>query len=253
MLSSAGKEKGVGRSLDTRSSVFLRNVMDLLERTEYRRCETGEDLEAIFRLRYRSYRLHGFVAESAQGLTRDEMDDAPNAYNFGVFIDSQLVATVRLHQIDRDSPFGPVMKAFGDVMKPRIMRGATCINASMFAADPDLTSEFRALPYVAMRLVVVAYAHYNSTYCAGLIRQEHTAFYRRVFGAHQSGPPRAYPPISIPLMLYEAECAKQFGRTVARFPFFRSTKSEQRLLFDKDGDVPALTVLPTAKYSAIAA
>ncbi len=28
-------------------SLFARNVLDLLERVEYRRCESGEDLEAI--------------------------------------------------------------------------------------------------------------------------------------------------------------------------------------------------------------
>ncbi|TIY07756.1 MAG: hypothetical protein E5V18_08880, partial [Mesorhizobium sp.] len=40
---------------DTMSS-FARNVSAMLERTEYRRCDKGEDLEDIYRLRYKSYR-----------------------------------------------------------------------------------------------------------------------------------------------------------------------------------------------------
>ncbi|TIU61115.1 MAG: hypothetical protein E5W25_29540, partial [Mesorhizobium sp.] len=37
---------------DTMSS-FARNVSAMLERTEYRRCDKGEDLEDIYRLRYK--------------------------------------------------------------------------------------------------------------------------------------------------------------------------------------------------------
>lgn len=235
---------------DDEPSTFVRNVLGLLERTEYRLCSTGEDFDAVFKLRYRAYRQYGFVAEAPDRATSDELDGLPNAYCFGVYIDNKLVSTLRLHHIDRDNPYGPAVKAYPDIMGPRINRGETCVNASMFAADPECAAEYRALPYVALRLMMVAYSHFNSTYCSGLIRGEHAAFYRRVFGASQKGVARAYPPISIPLMLYEAVCVEQIDRTMARFPFFRSTKAEQRLLFGRQrGDVGVpLTVLPTAKY-----
>ena len=43
------------------TSRFARNVTAMLERTEYRRCDKGEDLEDVYRLRYKSYRFerHG--------------------------------------------------------------------------------------------------------------------------------------------------------------------------------------------------
>ena len=44
-------------------------------------------------------------------------------------------------------------------------------------------------------------------------------------------------------------------QTYQRFPFFRSTRLEQRLLFGTpgSGELPALTILPTAKYYSDAA
>ncbi len=239
-----------GADEDKKSTSFVDGVLRLLERTEYRRCDTGEDREEIYNLRYRSYRAHGFVPESSRQITKDELDDLPNCYNFGVYIDGNLVSTVRLHQIDKEVPFGPVIKGFGDVMLPLIERGESCINPSMLAADPELAREYRALPYVTLRPVILAYEYFHSTYCACLIRQEHTAFYRRIFGARQMSEERAYPPISIPLMLFGGVCGKEFGPIVERFPFFRSTRAEQRLLFERpaEGEALSLTVLPTAKY-----
>lgn len=237
------------------NSALVGNVLKLLERTEYRRCETGEDLEAIYRLRYKSYRPHGFVTDSNARMVKDSLDELPNSHCFGIFIDNRLVATVRLHQIDRENPHGPVTKGFGDVMMPLIEQGASCINPSMFAADPELNKDYRVLPYVALRLVIVAYSWFRSTYCACLIREEHTGFYRRIFGAREMAPPRSYPPISIPLMLYGGVCAKEFGPIVTRFPFFLSTRAEQKMLFAprEPGATAPLTVLPTAKYQLNAA
>ncbi|MCR4264930.1 hypothetical protein [Nitratireductor sp. ZSWI3] len=247
--------RGVVSGAEKKASGFVDSVMALLERTEYRRCDTGEDREAIYNLRYRSYRAHGFVPESERQITKDDLDDLPNCYNFGVYIDGQLVSTVRLHQIDRENPLGPVTKGFGDVMTPLIERGESCINPSMLAADPELAREYRTLPYITLRLVIVAYEYFRSTYCACLIRQEHTAFYSRIFGARQMSPERVYPPISVPLMLFGGVCAKEFGPIVERFPFFLSNRAEQRLLFERpaSGEAASLTVLPTAKYLLSAA
>ncbi|XHB99420.1 hypothetical protein ABWH97_00275 [Nitratireductor sp. ac15] len=244
-----GTERVV-REQSNKSSSFIDGVMALLERTEYRRCETGEDREEIFHLRYRSYRAHGFVPETKGQIVHDDLDDLPNCYNFAVYIDKRLVSTVRLHQIDQRNPLGPVTKGFGDVMSPLIEQGDSCINPSMLAADPEWAREYRALPYVSLRLVIAAYEYFRSTYCACLIRQEHTAFYRRIFGARQMSPERTYPPISVPLMLFGGVCAREFGPIVDRFPFFLSTRSEQKLLFERGNAhlAPPLTVLPTAKY-----
>lgn len=229
---------------------FASKVRELLERIEYRRCESGEDLEAIYRLRYKAYRLHGFVDESADQMVTDALDDAPNCYRFGVFIDGDLVGTVRIHHISDAEPYGPVMNTFGDLLRPRLMRGDSFINPTMLAAEPHYRSPLQALPYLTLRLGLLASVYFDATSCIGVIREEHTAFYRRVFGAVQVGEPRPYPPFSVPVVLYDANCAANREGVLRRFPFFKSTPVEQRMLFAKPakGELPPLTILPTAKY-----
>lgn len=231
-------------------SSFSRNVLSLLERVEYRRCESGEDLEAIYRLRYKAYRLHGFLSESSDQMMSDALDDAPNCYRFGVFIDNELVCTVRIHHLTQAEPYGPVMTTFADVLGPRLARGESFINPTLLAAEPDFLPGYRALPYLTLRLALIASVHFDATSCVGVIREEHTAFYRRVFGAVQVGQPRPYPPFTVPVMLYDANCAINRERILHRFPFFKSTPMEQRMLFAKPakGELAPLTILPTAKY-----
>jgi hypothetical protein len=243
-----------GKSQEEKSSVgaltFAGKVQELLERTEYRRCESGEDLEAIYRLRYKAYKLHDFIQESSDQMVTDDLDEAPNCYRFGVFIDGDLVSTVRIHHITQAEPYGPVMKVFGDTLMPRLARGDSFINPTLFAGEPHYRSPLRALPYLTLRLGLLASVYFDATSCVGVVRDEHTAFYRRVFGAVQVGEPRAYPPFSVPVVLYDANCAANREGILKRFPFFKSTPVEQRMLFAKPakGELPPLTVLPTAKY-----
>jgi hypothetical protein len=232
------------------NSSFARNIGALLERTEYRRCESGEDVEAMYRLRYKAYRLHGFLAESSDKMMSDVLDDSPNCYLFGIFIDNELASTVRIHHVTQAEPYGPMMSTFGDVMRPRLLRGESFINPTLLAAEPFMQSEKRGLPYLTLRLGLIASVYFDATSCVGVVRDEHTAFYRRVFGAVQLGQPRPYPPFTVPVTLQDANCAVNRNRILQRFPFFRSTPMEQRMLFSRPvrGELAPLTILPTAKY-----
>lgn len=252
-LQAAGEASN--ESLRNSGSTFVRNVSQLLERVEYRRCDSGEDLETIYRLRYRAYRAHGLLPASDHQMTSDSYDETPNCYRFGVFLDGEMVSTIRLHHISSDHPFGPVMAAFGDVLRPRLDAGESFINPTMFVSEPELATSRRAIPYLSLRLGFAASVYFEATSCLGVSREEHTAFYHRVFGAGQVGQPRSYPPFAVPVKLYESNCAENSGWILKRFPFFKSTPLEQRMLFAKParGDLAPLTILPTARYLADAA
>jgi hypothetical protein len=185
----------------------------------------------------------------------DDLDDASNCYKFGVFIDDDLVCTVRIHHLCPEEPYAPAMTTFGDLLRPRLERGESFINPTLLAADPELVNVYRALPYVTLRLGLLASVHFDATACIGVIREEHTAFYRRIFGAVQVGEPRAYPPFTVPVMLYDANVAINRNWILRRFPFFHSTMAERRMLFAKPGkgELAPLTILPTAKYRRDAA
>lgn len=237
-------------------SAFARNVLSLLENVEYRRCESGEDLEAIYRLRYNSFRSHGLLlSEDPAEKMADELDEAPNCYRFGVFLDGTLVATVRIHHLAAATPFAPIMTVFGDQLRPRLEQGDSFIDPSRLAIDPELAATNRALPYLTLRLAVIANTYFDTTSCVSMIRAEHTAFYKRVFRSVPVCEPRLYPPFTMPIHFYESRCDLNMEWILQRFPFFRSTAMERRLLFSRTaiGEPGPLTILPTARYTGIAA
>ena len=236
-------------------SAFTRTILNLLERVEYRFCESGEDLEAIYRLRYKSYLAHGLVGNSSEHLIYDKLDETSNCYRFGIFIDGELASTIRLHHLSAVEPYSPAMSVFGDILEPRLRRGDSFVDPSRLAADPELTSTYRGLPYITMRLAVAACNYFDATSCLSMVREEHQAFYRRVINAVQVGEPRAYASVKVYGTLCESNCEANMEKIIQRFPFFRSTAFEQRLLFQrpKRSETAPLTILPTAKYLLAAA
>src|SRR4029079_19493368 len=77
-------------------SALNRSMMQLLDHVEYRLITGGEDLEAIYRLRYKSYLRSGMCGPIAGGMFEDRWDNLPNSYRFGVYCYGELVSTVRL-------------------------------------------------------------------------------------------------------------------------------------------------------------
>jgi hypothetical protein len=232
-------------------SAFARNVLSLLERTEYRRCETGEDLEDICRLRYKAYRHVDFTAPNASGMLSDEMDEKPNCYPFGIYIDGHLVSTIRVQNVSSKTPWSPALSVYPDILEPMLEAGDTYIDPSRLAADPDWARIFPQIPYITLRLAVMGCFHFNAPYCVSMIRKDHIAFYRRVYRSRLIGEPRPYAGvINYYANLYIADVLAIYKDTYRRFPFFKSTKMEQRLMFGrpKRGEPAPLTVLPTAKY-----
>lgn len=233
------------------SSSFLRHVGDLLERIEYRRCDRGEDLEDIYRLRYKAYRLGGLVAPDAMGMVSDRLDDLPNCHRFAVYADGEMISTVRLHAVSAEHPHSPATSVYSDLLMPRLAQGERFIDPSRFAADPEWARIHPQVPYVTLRLAVMACFHFGASHCISMIRGDHVAFYKRVFQSKAIGEGRTYGGvINTTALLYEADVMAIRERVFTRYPFFQSTPMEQRLMFGtppKDEPAP-LTVLPTAKF-----
>ena len=222
---------------------------------EYRLCDAGEDLEAIYRLRYESYLKAGMLKSNAARMVTDSFDDLPNSYRFGIFHDGRLVSTIRLHAVNAAYPLSPSTEVFGDVLMPRVASGESFVDPSRFAADPEASSTLKVLPYVTLRLAMVASRYFKPNACLTAIKEEHSAFYKRVFAAEPIVEARLYPGLTVPVYLYQSRTPEAVGQAEQRFPFFKSTAFERRLLFQRPshGEPAPLTVLPTAKYSLAAA
>ncbi|PSJ61016.1 hypothetical protein C7I85_13235 [Mesorhizobium soli] len=226
-----------------------------MERTEYRRCDTGEDLEDAYRLRYKSYRLSDMVSENSDHTIHDALDETPNCYKFGIYIDGTLVSTLRIHHVTAETPESPSTMVYGDILRPMLAKGASFIDPSRFAADPDWSRVYPQIPYLTLRLAGMACFHFKAPYCLSTIREEHAGFYKRIYCSEQIGEMRDYPGLNYQVVLYRADVSAIRERSFTRFPFFKSTALEQRMLFQKPGkgEVAPLTILPTAKYLSDAA
>jgi hypothetical protein len=236
-------------------SSFARNVSALLERTEYRRCDKGEDLEDIYRLRYKSYRMSDMVSDMPEQVIHDALDETPNCYKFGIFIDGNLVSTLRIHHARWATPLSPSTMVYGDILRPMMAAGASFIDPSRFAADPEWSRVYPQIPYLTLRLAGMACFHFDAPFCLSTIREEHAGFYKRIYCSEKIGESRDYPGLNYPVVLYCAKVAAIRERSFQRYPFFKSTQMEQRMLFAKPGagELAPLTILPTAKYMRDAA
>lgn len=236
-------------------SSFVNNILSVLERTEYRRCESGEDIENIYRLRYKSYRRTDMVRENADRIVHDDLDDLPNCHRFGIYIDGTLVSTLRIHHVSEESSTSPSSIVYPDVLMPRLAAGETFIDPSRFAADPEWSKVYPQIPYITLRLAGMACFHFGAPYCLSTIRPDHAGFYKRIYYSEQVGELRDYPGLNYQVQLYQADVQAIKMRSFVRFPFFRSSPVEQRMMFGQTGkgEPAPLTILPTARYMLHAA
>jgi hypothetical protein len=233
-----------------RTSDFVQNVFSLLERTEYRRCEKGDDLQDIYRLRYKAYRMNEVVPDNEDRIIHDELDEVPNVYKFGIYIDQVLVSTLRVHHVTAATPWSASMKTFSDILQPMLDRGVTFVCMSRFGSDPEASKLFPQLPYVTLRLASMACLYFNVPYGLSTVREDHGGFYRRIYRSKKIGPGRPYPGFVKKVELYMTDAHTDQASFFARFPFFQSTPLERRMLFARPahGELAPLIILPTAKY-----
>ena len=249
-LSEPGKDAGLARTVVPEGPSLSDKVFALLNKSEYRRCDKGEDLEDIYRLRYKAYRSNDMIPDNIAHIISDDLDETTNVYRFGVYVEQRLVSTMRIHHVTQQTPISPSTKAFGDIVFPMLEAGDTFVCMSRFALDPDWTRVYPQLAYVTLRLAGMACFYFEAPYGLSTVREDHAGFYKRVYYSEQISEPRSYPGVFNRVVLFRTNAYANRDRYYARFPFFRSTAAERRMLFEKQrpGELAPLTILPTAKY-----
>ncbi|MEZ2128388.1 MULTISPECIES: hypothetical protein [unclassified Sinorhizobium] len=231
-------------------SSFSDKLMSVLDHVEYRRIESGEDMEDVARIRYKAYKLADILPLSGSKLI-DDIDFDDHAYVFGVYYDERLISTVRIHNITPDHRVSSTRSIFPNEIDALLDAGLSLIDPVRFAADPEIMREMPAIPYLTLRIAIMAAAYFDSDRVLQLVSPQHAAFYRRVFYAQVLVPPqknRGKYNIELTLM---ATNTKEVGRTLlTRFPFFISNASERRLMFSRkqNDTLPPLTIVPTARF-----
>jgi len=247
-----GIEQSTAASTDTAAvSRFAGGLIDILDRVEYSRVHMNVTDNPIYRLRYEAYRREEFVPFNDRGIVHDDLDGTPNAFCYGIHIDGQLVSSIRIHHLTGEHRYGPSMKSCPDVLNPLLDQGQTFVDPSRFTADYEASLAYPALPFLTLRIAVMATEYFSATACLALVRPEHGPFYRRVFGAVEMCGVRSYPGLSFPVVLYGSNSAINLQQIYRRYPFFRSTREEQDQIFSQT-DLRGFEIpVPTAARAAL--
>ncbi|OAF08394.1 hypothetical protein AYJ54_14950 [Bradyrhizobium centrolobii] len=206
----------------------------LFDRIDYRLIETAEDKDNLYLMRYRAYLHAGLIAPSESRRVTDRFDEAPNTWNFGIYVDGELCSSVRIHVLTSEWRMSYTTEVFGDVLHPRLDRGEVLVDPARFAADPEKSQRFQELPYLTLRLAYLACDHFNADTGLAMVRTDHQAFYRRVFLHEPITEPRAFPGWhSKKVTLMASDFPRLREKVLARFPIMRSSAFERRMLFER--------------------
>ena len=232
-------------------SSFTDMLFDVMDRIEYRRITSAEDFEDVSNLRKKAYKKAGMHVPDNGGLFIDEADFDPQAYVFGVYCDEQLISSLRIHHVTPDHRVSPARKLFPKEVDAFLDAGMTLIDPVRHASDPDAFDDLPALPYLTLRIAIMAIEFFEAERCLSFVPPRHVAFYRRVFGSKLvAGPLYNCPGYNIDFSLLAADVPNELPKVYRRYPFFRSQPFEQRMMFappEELGTMP-LTIRPTARY-----
>jgi hypothetical protein len=183
-------------------------------------------------------------------MVRDAYDDLPNVYSFGVYIDGELVSSVRFHHLTPAFRHSPNYGLFPDILDPILDQGHVVLDPGRFATDREASLAYPALPFLTLRIPTLAVLHFGVKYCLNAVRQEHGAFYRRVYRSFALSEPRSHNGVGFPVMLYACDVPVIYPDLLRRYPFFRSTAEERSALFGSAGRAVPSVVKPSARLAA---
>lgn len=218
--------------------------LELLNKVDYRLIETDADREEIFRLRYRAYLNEGVIEPRNDQRLTDRYDDAPNAWIFGVYFDGVLTSSIRVSVSTPEMPQIPSAAVFPEYLEPKIAEGKIIVDPNRFVADPVRAVRLPELAYLTVRLGYVACELFHADYGLAAVRAEHQAFYRRVFMHDVVCPARPYPTLTSPISLTAVHYPSVREKIFQRYPIFRSTLFERRMLFMRQAERLAPSVIP---------
>lgn len=219
-------------------SNFSNRVAELLDRLDCRLADTDEAREAIYRLRYQAYLREGAISPSLAETFSDAYDEMENVWIFGLYIDDELASSIRIHVTSPEHSDFPSHGVFADLLDPELRAGKVIVDPTRFVTNKRLSQLYPGLPYATLRLCWLAAEHFRAEHFLVAIRTEHQAFYRRTFNHRLICDARPYPLLAKPISLMTVDVPSVADRVHERYPFFRSTYFERRMLFERRFHMP---------------
>jgi N-acyl amino acid synthase FeeM len=216
---------------------FPERVRSLIDSVDYRQAISDQDKEAIFRLRYDGYLWEKAIAPSFGRRLSDRFDDLDNTWIFGVFVDGVLASSIRITVASAAHADSPALETFPDVIGGEIAGDKVLVDPTRFVIDRELSRRYPDLRYATTRIAVMAAEYFGADLLLASVRTEHQAFYHRTFGHEVLCDARPYRTLIKPLSLMSSDFPRRRDTMLSRYPFFRSTFFERRMMFEPGGAV----------------
>jgi hypothetical protein len=229
---------------------FSDRVAQLLDRIDCRLAESEDERDAIFRLRYEAYLREGAIAPNFAQTFSDPYDESDNAWLFGLYLGGELASSIRVHVASEDSRDFPSRKVFADLLEPELDAGKVIVDPTRFVTHRLHSRLNPGLPHITLRLAWLAAAHFGADHFLVAVRAEHQAFYRRTFLHRLICEPRPYPLLAKPISLMTVHYPSVADQVHQRYPFFRSTFFERRMLFEREAVLPHPAFRPVDAVAA---
>ena len=192
-----------------------------------------EQRQAIIRLRYEASLRDQAIYGRHLPILSDRYDDTGEVYLFGLYIDDELASSIRLHIGSKEHSDFPSFEAFADILQPKLELGNVIIDSTRFVANQYLSQLNRDLPYVTLRICMMAAEHFSADYVITAATAQHQEFYRRAFNYQPVSQLRSDASLAAParlMMLHYRTAADELHR---RYPILCSTRAERRKLFER--------------------
>lgn len=211
-------------------------LLDLLDHVDYRVAVTDADREEIFRVRYDAYRREGAIGPRFDQRLSDRYDDLDNTTIVGMYVDGELATTIRVSVVTREFPECPANEVFSDILAPYLEAGKVLIDPTRHATKEEFFRRYPGMmPYLTIRAPWMIAEYHRADAILAWVRPEHRAFYRRTFGSKQIGEARQFPTLLRPQCLTYGEYRLVRDDVQRRFPSFRSSAFERRMLVEGQG------------------
>jgi hypothetical protein len=233
---------------------YIQSIFSLLDRVEYRRISSASDFADIERLRRSSYESKMLIDPKSFGSLLDDDDLADDCYVIGVYVDEQMVSTIRLHIIATQREHGPSWQVFPDATRKLLENGTCMVDPSRFATDPTSLWKYPAIPLLTLRAAAMALEYFSATHLVGVVRDDAASFYKRCFGGEAVSKPVDVPGVMVPVLMLACPVSDIRDKIETRYPFFKSQAYERKMMFAPRDQLnyPSLNILPSAKYAHMA-
>ncbi len=223
---------------------FAERVRSVIDAVDYRQAITDDEKEAIYRLRYNGYLWEKAILPNFGRRLSDRFDDLDNTWIFGVYVHGQLASSIRITVASAAHPQSPALETFPDVIGHEIAGDKILVDPTRFVVDREMSRLYPDLRYATTRIAVMAAEYFGADLLLASVRAEHQPFYHRTFGHEVLCEARHYPTLVKPLSLMAANFPNTREAMLARYPFFRSTYFERRMLFEPGAAMLLNTVRP---------